>query len=100
MASMAEELSGQAEQLAQTMAFFKINATQHEGAGAASATHAGAQRHQIKVAHSKGKPEATVSVTAGRSARSAVSSQSSGSTAITLAKASASPAKDDDFEEF
>jgi methyl-accepting chemotaxis protein len=96
MASMAEELSSQAEQLAQTMSFFKIKGSQHDGSGAAVSV----QKRQVKVAHSKGKPEAAALVTVGRPARSAVSGKASDSTAITLAKGSVGNAKDDDFEEF
>ena len=87
MASMAEELNGQANQLAQTMSFFKLK-NSHAGEASKPAGKSGNSgvtttrapamtAHKVNVAHAR-----------------------KGSTAITIPKKAATAASDDDFEEF
>jgi hypothetical protein len=100
MASMAEELSSQAEQLAQTMSFFKIQASAAGSAVKATVRPAAAvpaAAHRVSVAHAKRGAEKSAEgmVSAERSAV-----KTSSATGITIKKASVDELKDEDFEEF
>jgi hypothetical protein len=90
MASMAEELSGQAAQLSETMSFFKL--------GTNAATIARGPKHEVHVAHAKtgiattkATPTAAVTAPSGAGTPSRI-------TAISLAKRESTT--DSDFEEF